>query len=220
MIIGPKYPCNNTTQHQQAILRYLENEYCAKHRRVPVNKHESLPSCNVIPSATASGSCQSSFDQYDYSSNDEEYLMCNNVAEMTPGRRDRAVRLLTAARPNLHSLPEPPKIWGQIIPNPNDYQSDPMEISSAFGLPDITDWWRQQEETLSKYADLSNVVCDIFPIIQHGVGVEASFSFGQDGIGWRQSNTTGKTLRENVIDGSLLMPITGFWQALTQNWLQ
>jgi hypothetical protein len=32
----------------------------------------------------ASGSCQSSFDPYDLSSNDEEYLMPNNVAEMTP----------------------------------------------------------------------------------------------------------------------------------------
>jgi len=187
---------------------------------VSVNTHESLQSSNVIPSAMASGSCQSSFDQYDFSSNDAEYLMCNNVAEMTPGRRDRAVRLLTAARLNLHSPAEAPKIWGQIIPNPNDYQSELRKISSTFGLPDITDWWRQQEETLSKYADLPNVVCDIFPIIPHGVGVEASFSLGQDGIGWRQSNTTGKTLRENVIDGSLLMPITGFWQALTQNWLQ
>ena len=40
---------------------------------------------------------------------------------------------------------------------------------------------------------------DIFSIIPHGVGVEASFSFGRDVIGWKQSKTTGETLREKVV---------------------
>jgi hypothetical protein len=74
-----------------------------------------------------------------------------------------------------------------------------MEISSTFWIPDITDWWRQPEETHSKYANLSIVTRDIFSIIPHGVGVEASFSLGQDVIGWRQSKTTGETLREKVV---------------------
>jgi len=74
-----------------------------------------------------------------------------------------------------------------------------MEISSTFWIPDITDWWRQQEETHSKYADLSNVARDIIFIIPHGVGVEASFSLGRDVIGWRQSKTTDETLREKVV---------------------
>jgi len=73
-----------------------------------------------------------------------------------------------------------------------------MEISSTFWIPDITDWWRQQVEMHSKYADLSNVARDIFSIIPHGVGVEASFSLGRDVISWRQSKTTGETLREIV----------------------
>jgi hypothetical protein len=51
----------------------------------------------------------------------------------------------------------------------------------------------------SKYADLPNVVHDIFSIISHGVGVEAGFSLGRDVIGCRQSQTTGKTLREKVV---------------------
>jgi hypothetical protein len=42
------------------------------------------------------------------------------------------------------------------------------------------------------------VARDIFSIIPHGVGVEASFSLGQDVIGWRQLKTTGETLREKV----------------------
>jgi len=99
----------------------------------------------------------------------------------------------------LISPPEAPQRWGQINPNLNDYHSDPMEISSTFWLPDITDWWLQQEETHSKYANFSNVACNIFSIIPHGVGVEASFSLGRDVIGWRQSKTTGKTLHENIV---------------------
>jgi len=40
----------------------------------------------------ASGSGQSSFDPYDLSSDDEEYLMPNNMPSMTPGRSNRAAR--------------------------------------------------------------------------------------------------------------------------------
>jgi hypothetical protein len=78
----------------------------------------------------------------------------------------------------LNSPPEAPNNWGQINPNLNDYHIDSMEISRIFSTLDITDWWRQQEETHSKYADLSNVAHDIFSIIPHGVGVEACFSLG------------------------------------------
>jgi len=132
------------------------------------------------------------------SSDDEEYLTPDNVAEMTPGGGNHAARLLTATRLYLNSPPEAPKNWGQINPYLNGYHSDPMEISSTFWLPDITKWWRQQEQTHSKYADLSNVARDILSIIPHGVGVEASFSLGRDVIGWTQSKTTGETLRKKV----------------------
>jgi hypothetical protein len=81
------------------------------------------------------------------SSDDEEYLMRNNVAQTTPGRSDCAARLLNAATLYFNSQPEASKNWGQINPNLNDYQSDQMEISSTFWIPDITDWWRQQEKT-------------------------------------------------------------------------
>jgi len=74
-----------------------------------------------------------------------------------------------------------------------------MIISSTFWILDITTWWHQQEKTHSKYADLSNVARDIFSVIPHGVGVEASFSLGRDVIGWRQSITTGETLRKKVV---------------------
>jgi hypothetical protein len=125
--------------------------------------------------------------------------MPNNVAETTPGRSNRAARLLIAARLHLESHPQAPKNWGQINTNLNDYHSDPMQLSGTFWIPDITDWWCQKDETHSKYADLSNVVPNIFSIIQHGVGVAASFSPGRDVIGWRQAQTTGENIPENVV---------------------
>jgi len=42
-----------TTQNQEAFLKYVQNEYSAKHQRVPINKLERLPSSNLIPSSTA-----------------------------------------------------------------------------------------------------------------------------------------------------------------------
>jgi len=54
---------------------------------------------------------------------------------------------MAAARLYFDSPPEFPQNWGQINPNLNDYHSDPMEFSSTLWLPDITDWWRQQETT-------------------------------------------------------------------------
>jgi hypothetical protein len=117
----------------------------------------------------ASRSVQSSYDPYNLSSDDDEYLLPTNVADTTHGRSDHAVHLLAAARLYLNSPPELPQNWGQSNPNLNDYLSDPKEISSKFWLPDITDWWRQQDKTHSKYADLSSVEHDIFSIIPHGV---------------------------------------------------
>jgi len=86
----------------------VENEYCVKHQGVSVNKHGTLPSSNLIPSATASGSGQSSFDPYDLSRDDEEYITPNTVAETTPRQCGCAARQLTAARLNLNSPPYAP----------------------------------------------------------------------------------------------------------------
>jgi len=199
MDINPEDKTSYTTQYHEAILKYVENQYCAKHQGLPVNTPETILSSNLVPSAMASGSGQSSFDPYGMSSDDEEYVTPNNVAETTHGWGDRAAHLLTAARPHLNSPPEAPKNWGQIDPNLNNYHSDPMEISSTFWLPDITDCWHQQEETHSKYAALCIVAHNIFSIIPHGVGVESSISLGQDVISWRQSKPTGETLRETLI---------------------
>lgn len=74
-----------------------------------------------------------------------------------------------------------------------------MAISSTFSLLDISDWWGQQEERHMMYPNLPNVACNIFSIIPHGVGVEARFSLGCDGVSKRQSKTTCKTPRQKVM---------------------
>jgi hypothetical protein len=43
------------------------------------------------------------------------------------------------------------------------------------------------------------VARDIFSIIPHGVGVEASCSLGRDVISWRQSKTTDETIPKKVL---------------------
>ena len=176
MDIYPEDETSYTTQYQEAFLKYVPNEYCTKRRRLRVPTPQCIPNNNLVRSAMAFRSGQSAYDPYDLSSADEEYLMPNNVAETTPGQSDRAARLLTATRLYVNSPPESPQEWGPINPNLNDYNSDPMDISSTFWLLHITDWWRQQEEMHSMYADLSNVARVILSIIPYGVGVGATFS--------------------------------------------
>jgi len=125
--------------------------------------------------------------------------MPNKVAETTPGQSGRIARLLTATMLYYNSPPELPPNWGQMNPNLIDYHTDQMEISSSFWLPDITVWWRQQEEMHPKYGDLSNVACDIFFIIPHGFRVEARGSLQRDVIRWRQSKPTGETVHEQDV---------------------
>jgi len=85
MDINPEDKTSYTTQDQQSFLVYIETQYCVKCRCVPTIKPESVLSNNLCLAAIASGSGQSSFDPYDFSSDDEEYLTSNNEAEMTPG---------------------------------------------------------------------------------------------------------------------------------------
>jgi len=87
-----------------------------------------------------------------------------------------------------------------------------MGNASTFCLLDITNRWRQPEETHSKYADLSKVAYDIFSILPHGVGVEASFSIGQDVSSWRQSKTTAQMVREKVVVGQFAPANDGILQ--------
>ena len=124
--IKPEDETSYTTQYTEALLMYVENKYCAKHKCLPVTKPKNIPNNNLMFSTMPSRSAQSCYDQYDLCSDDEEYLMPNNVAETTPRWSDRAAHLLSATRLYLNSPPGLPQNWGQIHPDLDDYHSDPM----------------------------------------------------------------------------------------------
>jgi hypothetical protein len=188
-----------TVQFKDAFLRYVEHEYCSKDHIKPNFKLETSKQNNPFSTSPVSGSGHSFHHPHDLSSDDAEYITPANLVESTSRRSNRAARPLTATTLYLNSLPEVPRRWGQINPNLNDYCTDGMEVSSAFWTPDITDCWRNHEKLNTKYADLANMVHDIFSIMPHRVGVEAGFSLGWDGIGWRHSKTTGQILCEKVV---------------------
>jgi hypothetical protein len=95
----------------------------------------------------------------------------NSVRQTTSGPRNCVVHLLTAIRLYSNSPPEVLKNQGQSNPTLNDYNSDRKGIRGTSWIPDMTDWWRIQEEIQSMYVDLSNVVSDIYSIIPHGIGL-------------------------------------------------
>jgi hypothetical protein len=139
-----------TTQYNKEFLKNVDNEYCAKHQHGPVKKPENVQQHNFVPHAMASWAGQLTLDPHNLSSNDEEYLMPNNVAETTLGWCDCVKSLLSATRLCLRSPPEAPKNWGHTNAILNEYLSNPLEISSKFRLPDLTDRWCWQEEINSK----------------------------------------------------------------------
>jgi len=108
MDINPEDETSYTTQYLEAFLKYVENEYSAKHRHLPVTKPESVLHDNFLSPTMASRYGQSTYNPYDMSSNDDKYLMPKNVAETTPRRSNRVAQLLTAPRLYLHALPELP----------------------------------------------------------------------------------------------------------------
>jgi len=53
MDINPEDETSYTPQYQEAFLKYVENEYCAKNRHMPVNTLETVLSSNLVTSAMA-----------------------------------------------------------------------------------------------------------------------------------------------------------------------
>jgi hypothetical protein len=88
-----------------------------------ITKPENDQHSTMLPSANPSGFGQSSFEPYDLSSDDDEYLTPNCVAPTTHRQSYRAAYSLTAARLYFNALPESPKTSGQVNQNVNDYHS-------------------------------------------------------------------------------------------------
>jgi hypothetical protein len=109
MDINPEDEISYMIQYQEAFLKYVEKEYCAKHRQLLVIKPNNTLNNNLSSFKMDSRSGQSSCDPYVLSSSDNKHLMPSIVAETTPGRSDHAARLLTDARLYLNSPPVLPQ---------------------------------------------------------------------------------------------------------------
>jgi len=147
----------------------------------------------------ASRAGQSWYNASDLSSDDEKYLIPRNVAKTMCGWCDCPSLVLTATR---HYSNSPPKLthnWLQTYPIHNDYDSDTTWISHIWWTPDITDWWLQQQQTLSKCGDISVMACDILSDIPHHIVLKAILFLGADMVGWWQSHPAGGTLRKIVV---------------------
>jgi len=192
-----------TSQYPEAILKWQENEYCAKPEHLCVTKSESIASNNLFSYAIPSRSRQSCSDQQHLFSADNEYLMAKNGAKMTLGRSNHTAHLLTAARSIQTSLPELPQNWGQINLNPNDYHSNRIQLSHTCWQSAISDCSTHQAATHSKYTDHSNVAHDITSIIPNCIRVEINIFLARDVMSWRQLETTNHTYRKNAIVGHL-----------------
>lgn len=196
MNVNPEDEGSYTTQYKEAFLKYVEREYCT----TSMGKQGISSSGSQFHQSSRDPQSSHTDNPYLLSSDDDEdYESQPPPIQATPGKSDRAARLLTAARLYVNSPLEHPANWGQINPYLNDYLTDPLALSGAFWRADAADWWRQQEESHTKYADLANVARDIFSVMPHGVGVEASFSLGRDIIGWRQTRTSADSLRQKVV---------------------
>jgi len=59
-----------------------------------ITKRENIPNNNFFPSATVSGSSESSLNRYHLSCEDKEYQVPETVVETTPGPSDRTKYLM------------------------------------------------------------------------------------------------------------------------------
>jgi len=213
--INPQDMTSHTAKYHKALEQNVANKYCAKHRRISGIQHEKIPGTNSFPCMKNSQFVQSSFNEYDMSCEDEEYTTPKWMAKKAHRWSNRTAHILSAARRCLNSPPESPKQWEHVNANVNNYHSNPRGISRILWIPDIIDWWQQQQETHWKCTNLCNIAAIILSNIPQDVRVQARHSPVRDVIGWRQSKSTGETHLENFVLRQLLKPLTDWWQAPT-----
>lgn len=106
MDIAPEKETFYSTQYPETFPPYVDNECCAKRRRLPVTMPQTSPSNSLVPSSMASGSAQSTFHVWDLSPDNEAYWRPKYVVGTTPGWCDCATGIFTARRLDFKSLTE------------------------------------------------------------------------------------------------------------------
>jgi len=92
-----------------------------------------------------------------------------------------------------------------------------MENSSLFWILVITEWWQQQEETDSKYTNLS-MWRVTYSLPYHMVSEwRPGFPLGKMLLAGGSQKPQARACAKKSLYGRLLERISGFWQALTPN---
>jgi len=198
--VSPASPGSYTSQYTQAFLDYWEKNYVSKMiEKATIKLEPAGPS----PAKANAGSLPkpSNFVYCVDSDSDDEIPA--SLLTATPRRTNHRAQLVGIARQYLENSRIDAASIGQINPANDDSLTDPdanpNDVTGSFWSPSVAAWWKQQVNTASEYAPMAEMARDIFSVIPHGVGVEASFSLGRDVIGWRQSKTSGSTLQQKVV---------------------
>ena len=187
-----------TTQYSNAFLAYWESNYVNISVGGQVNQNKME---NEGGGSESTRNAEKRIPRiYGLDSSDEDDDLEVIGSSSTPRTTSRKTLLMQQARQYLANAPV------IIESEQNDYpvgdellSHDPEELTASFWYPDVAGWWLKQETTMGEYRDLARMARDIFSVMPHGVGVEASFSLGRDVISWRQSRTTGVTLQQKVV---------------------
>ena len=205
MNIDPKDSESYTAQYTEAFLNYWEEMYVIPQCTRKVKVEEKDDRDTETESATYNGSSTSRSTSPDvayFSDSSDEFIHGSDPTcpPVTPARALQQDRLMEVARKYINSANADPATLGQHPPKTDDLKSDdPQEMTAAFWKPDVAAYWQAQENSLSEFAPLARMARDVFLVIPHSVGVEASFSLGRDIMGWRQCRTAGDTLQKKVV---------------------
>ena len=205
MNINPKDCESFTAQYTAAFMNYWEEMYVAP-QCAPKARMEDLNSGETKMDAmynSSSTSRSASPDVAYFSESSDDYSHGPDTPAYPPitSARDlRQVRMMEVASKYINSVNADPAALGPHPPKTDNLKFDnPQELTATFWRPHVTAYWRVQEDSSTEYAPLARMAGDVFSVIPHGVGVEASFSLGQDVAGWRQCRTSGDTLQKKVV---------------------
>ena len=207
MNIDPKDSESYTAQYTEAFIDYWEEMYvvpqCApKSRKEDLDSHETksdMDSAMFDSSTSRSASPDVAYfrERSDDFADSSGTPACPPI---TPARVLPQDRLMEVARKYIKSVNADPAALGQHPPKTDNLKSEnPQELTAAFWKPDVAAYWQEHEDSCTEYAPLARMARDVFSVIPHGIGVEASFSLGCDVLGWRQCRTSGDMLQKKVI---------------------
>ena len=205
MNIDPKDSESYTAQYTEAFMDYWEEMYvvpqCAPQARKEDSDSGETKTDAMYDSSSTSRSASPDVAYFSKSSDDFTHEPDTPACPpITPARALQQDRLMEVASKYINSVNADPAALGQHPPKTDDLKSDNLlELTAAFWKTDVAAYWRMQEDSCTEYAPLARMARDIFSVIPHGVGVEASLSLGRDVVGWRQCRTSGDTLQKKVI---------------------